>query len=194
MKTTRSKHGPIVGITIFALIMAHSAVASTGRETGFRPLIRDAGHTLLLRGTGVLRYKMLIPVYDAALYLGEGVGPAEVMADAPKRIEVRYRVSADADRFARAGDRILEENFSREEIARIKDRLDTLNSWYPDPRPGDVCAITYIPGKGTELSFNGRSLGWIQGEDFARMYFAIWLGPQPASTSLRKALLGASNG
>ena len=181
------------------LVLALCGAVLTGVEahatTGEKPFRFPAqtvieGQALQLHGTGVLRFKRIIPVYDAALYLGEGVQPGQALEDVPKRIEVRYRVSADADRFARAGDRILTKTFSETELAGIRSRLERMNGWYPDPKPGDRCSITYVPGKGTELAFNGRSLGWIEGADFARIYFAIWSGAEPASKPLREALLG----
>ena len=159
-------------------------------RSGFPARLEAEGERLRLAGTGLLRYKRIIPVYDAALYLGAEVRPEQALEDVPKRIEVRYRVGADAERFTRAGDDVLARAFSEEELAGIRARLEELNSWYPDPEPGDRCAITYVPGRGTELEFNGRSMGRIEGEDFARMYFAIWLGDEPASKALRRDLLG----
>jgi hypothetical protein len=50
--------------------------------------------------------------------------------------------------------------------------------------------LTYIPGKGTELTLNGKSKGTVEGADFAAALFSIWLGPKPISESLKKELLG----
>jgi len=138
------------------------------------------GRTFELNGVGVLRYARFFPVYDAALYLGEA---------GAKRLEVVYRVNAKAIQFAKAGAKILARNYSSDELAPLQERLDQINSWYPDPEEDDHCAITYLPGKGTELTFNGELLGTVPGEDFARLYFSIWLGNNPACPRLRKDLL-----
>ena len=61
---------------------------------------------------------------------------------------------------------------------------------YVDVKPGDRYALTYVPGVGTELAFNGKPRGVIEGADFAAAYFAIWLGPQPLDNSLKEKLLG----
>jgi hypothetical protein len=186
-------------LSIAASLVVHAALAggaeaSLGKSRElFPPATRVEGETLERTGVGVLKYKRLIPVYDAALYLGEGTLAEEALKDVPKRIEVHYRVSADADRFAAAGEKILQKGFEAEEIRQVKDRVDRINSWYPDPQPGDRCSITYLPGRGTELVYNGRSLGVIEGADFARVYFAIWLGEKPASTSLRDDLLNVTS-
>lgn len=175
------------------LAIGTSADARRSRDL-FPPRATTEGRPLFLQGVGVLRVKGLIPVYDAALYLPEGIAPGEALGPVPKRLEVVYRVGAEARRFAEAGDRILTASLSRDRLAGIQERLDQINRLYPDPRKGDRCSLTYVPGRGTELRFNGESLGWIPGDDFAELYFSIWLGRQPASASLRDALLGRSRG
>ena len=155
----------------------------------FADKIDVSGAELVLNGQGVLRYKRIIPVYDAALYLPADTAPDEVLARITRRLVVVYRTGAKAKRFADAGDTVLARNVSPAAIGAIQERLDRINALYPDPEKGDRCAITFVPGKGTELSFNGKSLGWIEGDDFAEAYFSIWLGEQPASTALRDDLL-----
>ena len=39
---------------------------------------------------------------------------------------------------------------------------------------------------------NGRTAGEIADAEFARLFFAIWLGPATADRNLRAALLGAA--
>lgn len=159
------------------------------RDEEFQSKMTVAGTTLERCGTGVLRFNKIIPVYQAVLYVGVGNQSADVLEDVPKRIEVNYRISVAAERLCSAGEKILAQTFSADELEPVRGRLDTINRWYPDARPGDRCSITYIPGWGTELEFNGRSLGRIGGAEFARIYFSIWLGPEPASASLKKALM-----
>jgi hypothetical protein len=44
------------------------------------------------------------------------------------------------------------------------------------------------------VNVNGRSKGTIEGTDFARVFFSIWLGSQPPNPGLRSGLLGGSCG
>jgi hypothetical protein len=62
---------------------------------------------------------------------------------------------------------------------------------YEDIEPGDRYALTYVPGVGTELSRNGRSLGVIEGADFSSALFSIWLGERALDDSLRRQLLAS---
>ena len=49
-------------------------------------------------------------------------------------------------------------------------RIDRMNRHYRDIKPGDRYALTFIPGRGTELSLNGTALVTIEGDDFAAAY------------------------
>ena len=186
----RWRHMVKAGITVpsvILLLIVSSSVDSLSAtfpsdyaDEPFMDSLQIDGHAFELNGVGVLRYARFLPVYDAALYLGDS---------GAKRLEVVYRVNAKAKQFAVAGEKILARNYSPGELAPVQERLDQINSWYPDPEKDDRCAITYVPGKGTELTFNEKLLGTIPGEDFARLYFSIWLGDDPACPRLRKDLL-----
>jgi hypothetical protein len=67
--------------------------------------------------------------------------------------------------------------------------VEFFRALYQDVKPEDRYAITYQPDHGTELSLNGTVLGVIEGADFARALFSIWLGPEPVSKSLKSVLV-----
>jgi hypothetical protein len=154
------------------------------------PEHREGETALALHGHGVLRYKGLIRVYDAALYLADPAHSARVLEDVPRRLEIQYLRSLDRDVFLEAADRALAVTATPEERAGIRDRLERLNRLYRSVRKGDRYALTYLPGVGTRLDLNGEALGTIEGADFARLYFGIWLHPQAPSAELRRHLLG----
>ena len=57
-------------------------------------------------------------------------------------------------------------------------------------KKGEKIVITYIPGKGTEVSIKGQVKGVIEGKDFMEAMFSIWFGPYPPSKGLKKGMLG----
>ncbi len=58
-------------------------------------------------------------------------------------------------------------------------------------KEGDVIALDWVPGSGTRIVLNGELRGKpIAGENFYRALLRIWLGDNPVSGSLKKALLG----
>lgn len=143
---------------------------------------------LEILGAGVLRYRGVIRAYAAALYAAPDLVPDRVLEDVPKRLEIEYFWSLDAEDFASAANELLERTQSPAQLAALRDRLAYLNARYEDIEPGDRYALTYSPGVGTELSKNGRSLGVVAGADFAAAYFAMWLGDRPIDVGLRDAL------
>jgi len=152
-----------------------------------RRQIGDA--SLDLNCVALLRYKYVFKAYVAALYLGSGVVPSDVLGDVPKRLEINYFWNLDGGDIAKAGDEILAQNVDAETLGKLRSRLDQINALYENVKPGDRYALTYIPGVGTELSLNEQRKGVIPGADFADAYFRIWLGEQPIDTSFRDRLL-----
>jgi hypothetical protein len=171
---------------------AASTVTVDGRAEFARTLDVE-GAPLVLSGAGLFRWKYFVKVYAAAFYFGEGAlrDPA---ADVPRRLEIEYFVAIDGPGFGRAADELLRKNLPAEELAALRERLDRLHAAYVDVKPGDRYALTYLPGRGTELALNGRPLVRVEGEDFARAYFTIWTGGQPIDRGLRDALLGRVRG
>lgn len=150
-----------------------------------------AGDTeLILQGTGLLRYRVVFKGYVAGLYLGEESEPGSVLADTPRRLEISYFWAIDAEDFADATIEGIARNVDDATFESLRDRIDQINALYEDVEPGDRYALTYLPGKGTELSKNDVSIGRIRGADFAAALFDIWLGEEPLDRGLRDTLLG----
>ena len=159
------------------------------KASSFPSHARRAGTQLDLRGVGLLRYRTVFRAYVAALYLGEDVEPTKALDDVSRRIEIQYFWPIPAEAFAKATLEGVRRNVEPSTLDRLRDRLERLGSLYVDVEPGDRYALTYVPGRGTELALNGEPLGSIEGDDFARAVFAIWLGENPLDASLKEDLL-----
>ena len=149
------------------------------------------GKLFKLENLGLLRYKMIFKGYVAALYLGDECSVKDVFDDIPKRIELSYFWSISAEDLVMSSEKVLWRNVSELQLAKLRSRVKKLHQAYQDVKPKDRYALTYIPGKGTEMTLNTKSVITIKGADFARAYFAIWLGKQPLDKGLRDTLLGA---
>jgi hypothetical protein len=176
-----------------ACLLGQAARAAEIEGVQFVERLRVGDEELLLQGTGLLRYRVFIKGYVAALYLAESfVGkatPSAVLADVPRRLEIEYFWAIPAEKFAKATVEGISRNTDRATFERLRPRIDRLNTLYEDIELGDRYALTYLPGVGTELARNGRLLGVIEGADFSSALFAIWLGNQPLDESLRRQLL-----
>jgi hypothetical protein len=148
-----------------------------------------AGQTLALKGQGSVYYAGLFHVYDAALYLPPQSPPRQALDNTLARcLVLHYRISLSRQQFIEAATAVLQRQI--EDISPLMPRLRHLHAAYRDVQPGDRYALCYLPQSGTELRLNGRPLLRIEGEDFARAYFGIWLAEAAISEPLRAALLG----
>ena len=188
---TSWRWAPIMAAVLcIAALTAQPGTAAELEGVRFAEQVRAGDTTLRLSCVGLLRYKVFIKAYVAALYLGDGAATGDALADVPKRLELSYFWSISSADFGKAGDEILAQNVDAQTFAALRSRLDRINAWYRDVNPGDRYSLTYVPGAGTELALNGNRLGVVDGADFAAAYFRIWLGDTPIDTRLRDQLLG----
>lgn len=158
----------------------------------FPPSYKTEGVELELSCVGLMRYMYVLKGYVAGLYLAEEEHAEDVLADVPKRLELSYFWDIAGADIGDAGDKLVAQNVDAETLTRLRPQLDQIRSLYENVRPGDRYALTYVPGRGTELALNGKPKGTIPGADFARAYFAIWLGAKPIDADLKKQLLQCS--
>ncbi len=188
------KQVAIIILTVF-LIATSTAFANPSANVdiagvNFAKTYATPDGQLTFRGGALLRYLVFIKAYAGALYMPAGADHHQALGDVPRRLELSYFQAISADDFAKATRQKIADNLAPEALAAISERIDHFNALYRDVTPGDRYALTYIPGKGTELSLNGEVLGHIAGDDFAAAVFAIWLGPDPIDHDFKTALLG----
>lgn len=172
--------------------LAGTAGAATVKGVTFPDTIAIGGKECRLVGVGV-RSKIVISVYLGALYLATPTGDAAaaIAADEPKRTVMHFLYSKVEAEKLREGWR---EGFAANAGAaqpQLAARLDRFNSWFDaDLLKGEQVVLTYLPGQGTEVSVKGAVRGTIEGADFMRALWAVWLGEKPADGGLKKGMLG----
>jgi hypothetical protein len=150
------------------------------------------GKTLILNGLGLREATALqLDVYVAGLYLEEksSDGIAIAASGGTKRLVLQFLRSVGREKLAEAWTEGFQKN-AGDKAASLATSLDTLNGAMSDVKKGDVIAMTYVPGTGTTITVKGKDAAVIPGEDFQRVLFTIWLGPNPPNVSLREGLLG----
>jgi hypothetical protein len=178
-------------------IVGLAAVASAAEVGGIRVDERTSlgASEIVLNGAG-LRKRAFFKVYVAGLYLTEKTAsPRDVLAlGGPKRLSItllrnistRELVDALRDGICR--------NSSPEEQLAVKGRIDGLVAdllAVPQGRKGDVLTVDWLPDDGTLVALNGEAKSHaIPGEDVYRALLKVWLGDNPTSAGLKKALLG----
>ncbi len=177
---------PLLALLLF---LPSPSNALTVENVTFTDSTVIGGKPMPLRNAALLRYLKLIKAYVAALYLPDWVKAEEVLSNVPKRLEINYLVSIKGPDFGKGAAPTLERNQTPAELAKLQGRIDRINSTYKDVKPGDRYALTYLPGRGTELALNGIPLIVIEGADFAAAYFGIWLGRESIDDKLKRDLL-----
>jgi len=178
-----------LALAMALLLSAPDAGAEEIEGVNFPALIDGGDGPWLLHGTGLLRYRVFIKGYVAALYLREKLSPESILADVPRRLEISYFWSIDAEDFAKATIDGISRNVEPTTYADLEGGIEQINALYEDVEPGDRYALTYVPGVGTELALNDRRLGSVAGADFSSALFSIWLGDEPIDEDLRDQLL-----
>jgi len=150
---------------------------------------------IILNGMGY-RTKFIFNIYVGGLYL-ESKADSRDAAQAlkgPKRVVMHMVYDEVArEKMVSAWNEGFEENNSEEQFAKLKTRLDTLSSYFPDLKVGDVVLLDYVPVEGTRVTVNDDVKGIIEGEDFYTALLDVWLGDEPADDDLKDAMLGVSD-
>jgi len=154
-----------------------------------------AGQKLQLNGAGV-RYKFVVKVYTAGLYLPQKAGTtAEVLAmPGPKRIHIAMLRDIDGNELGKLFTKGIEANVTREEFSKAINGVLKLSEIFASRKQlnsGDHFSVDYVPGLGSTVVLNGKPLGeTIKEPEFFSALLRIWLGDKPADDALKDALLG----
>ena len=183
-----------------ALVLSAGLLAAPVEVGGIK--IEDTqdvqGSKLALNGAGV-RYKAIFKVYAAGLYLGKKVTTPEELfaASGSKRMSITLLREIDANELGKAFTKGFEENSPKSDMAKLGPGLVRMGQIFSEQKSlmsGENFTIDWIPGTGTIVTVKGKQ----QGEPFKEVEFynalmRIWLGPNPADSKLKEALLGKSS-
>jgi hypothetical protein len=159
------------------------------------PSAQVGGSTLQRNGAGI-RYKFIVKVYTAALYLGSKAGtPEAVLAQpGPKRLHVVMLRDIDGNELGKLFTRGLQDNAPKAEFSKLIPgmlRFSDIFSAQKRLKAGDSFFLDYLPGQGTVVLVNGKATSEpIPEPEFYSAMLRIWLGPNPADSQLKEALLG----
>jgi hypothetical protein len=162
----------------------------------YEPSADLAGQKLVLNGAGI-RYKFVVKVYTAGLYLTHKANTtADVLATpGPKRIHIQMLRDIDGNELGKLFTKGMEANAPREEFVKCINGVLKLSEVFASRKQlntGDSFSVDYVPGVGSVLLLNGKSVMTdpIKEPEFFSALLRIWLGDKPADDGLKDALLG----
>jgi len=153
-----------------------------------------AGQKLQLNGAGI-RYKFVIKVYAAGLYLtAKATTPEAVIAmPGPKRLHIVALRDLDGNDLGKLFYKGMETNTTREEFVKAVNgvlKIGELFGAKKELKKGESFSVDYIPGTGTIVLINGVRTGDVIKEpEFYSAFLHVWLGPNPPDSQLKTKLL-----
>lgn len=179
-------------IAIFLLSLSLVAAASAADLAGVAvpDTAQVAKTNLVLNGVG-LRKKFFIKIYVGGLYLPQKSSDADaiIASTAPDRILMHMIYSVSKEQFADAWHDDFKAN-NPDSYAALHDPIEQFIAWFSNSKKGDVVTMDWVPGQGTEISWNGTFRGNIPGEDFHKALLRVFLGPNPPTDDLKDGMLG----
>jgi hypothetical protein len=149
--------------------------------------------TLQLNGAGS-RSKMWMEVYIQALYLSIlSQDPKEIIND-DLAMSIRIEITSalvSSGKLTRAMHTGFEKS-AGDNFESMKAKMELLKSYLAEEiTKGDVFELTYNPAdKSVWVTKNKVFKGKVEGFEFKKVFFGIWLGDNPVDKDLKDSLLG----
>lgn len=151
------------------------------------------GQSLDLNGAGV-REKLWIDLYAGGLYLSNKSSDAKAIMAADEPMAIKLHIVSKLISSDKMIDAVNEgfENSMNGNTKPLASKIDKFKSFFMDEiKKNDVFDIVYLPSKGVVVHKNKKELGTIDGMDFKKALFGIWLSNKPADDDLKEAMLGS---
>ena len=150
------------------------------------------GQSLVLNGAGI-REKMWIDLYVGSLYLPKKSSSSKDIIDSKDACAIKLNIISGMITSEKMITAINEgfENSTGKKTAPLKAKIDKFKGFFKEEiKKGDVFIIMNDPNEGVVVYKNGAKKGTIDGHDFKRALFGIWLCDKPADADLKTAMLG----
>ncbi|QWE18294.1 chalcone isomerase family protein [Polynucleobacter corsicus] len=163
---------------VITLALSTLAPMSLAKEP---PHIKSMMGQVQLQGLGRLNF-WGFHVYDASLYRSATQDSQEFA------LELKYQRAFSGEALA---------NRTAQEMKNlgVADAQATswgkeLASFFPNVEPGQTISAVYTLKQGTSFFYEGKKISQIQGNDFAKAFFGVWLDSKTSAPKLRADLLG----
>lgn len=188
------KNIKFIGLAVFLLFISQGATAQTKIGGIAMPNVMKAGDQYLKMNGGGIREKMWIDLYVGVLYVTNKTSDANTIINADEPMAIKMRIISGMVSNSKLEDAVRDgmDKSTGGNIAPVKDRMETLikKGFADDVEDGDIFDLIYIPGKGTTLQKNNKALVTVEGLDFKKALFGVWLCDDPADENLKKKMLG----
>jgi len=180
--------------SLIALVVVFQSYQAQEEISGVTPskTIEVNNEQLKFNGAG-LREKWFLDLYVGALYLGNQSKESQNIIEADETMAITLDIVSGlitSQKMINAVDEGFEKSTGGNKEP-LKDKIQQFkDSFKEEITKGDHYLIAYIKGTGTEVHKNGQKIKTIEGFEFKKALFGIWLGKEPADDDLKEGMLG----
>lgn len=183
----------IIIVLLLSLSFLPSTAQVTINDVKLPAKIKHDDTDLKLNGAG-LRKKYWFKIYVLGLYTEQKSTNASTIVNTDKPMGMRLVVTSSmvtSENFAES----TREGFKRSlkgKTAPLQSKIDAFIATFSESeiKEGDVYDLWYTPGVGLKSYRNGTYQSTVEGFDFKKALFGIWLGDEPVDEDLHNSLLG----
>jgi len=184
-----------ISFSIIILFLSFLSVEAQTKINGITfPNTYTAGKDNLVLNGGGTRVKYWMDMYIGGLYLTVKSKDAAGIVTANTSMSIRINIVSGLISSSKMIEAV-EEGFKKStggNTAPVKDKIEKFkNSFSEEIKKGDVFDIVYM-GEKTSVYKNNTLKTEIEGLDFKKAVFGIWLGNEPADSDLKDGMLGKS--
>ncbi|MCL6270378.1 chalcone isomerase family protein [Sansalvadorimonas sp. 2012CJ34-2] len=178
---------------VLACMLSLSAQAKEVEGVPLQDSLTIHGSKLQLNGAGV-RSKFFIDLYVGSLYTVAAETDGENILSGKQPAAVRLNIISGLITSDKMVSTVQEgfETVTGGNVGPLQDRInDFLNVFNSEEiKKGDQFTLVSKPGVGVTAFKNDKEVALVNGDDFRKALFGIWLGNKPADKGLKKAMLG----
>ena len=178
---------------LLSLFIAVPSQALTINGVDVKETMSLDNQELVLNGAGV-RTKWFVDGYIAALYLAEKTTDAEAVIEADEPMAVSLIITSNMITPKRMSDSTRDGFVSSTggNIEPIADEIEMLISAFKDSvEEGDVFNLVYKPETGVTVYRNGEEKTRVEGLEFKKALFGIWISERGIQKKLRQQMMGS---
>lgn len=183
----------ILFTSMIALLMVLPSQAQVTINGVTLPATMKAGDESIALNGGGIRKKLFFKLYVGGLYLAKKSSDANAIINADEAMAVKLQITSGMISSENMSEAILEgfENSTNGNTAPLKSKIAEFVNTFKKSEivEGNVFDIIYVPGVGVQSYKNGKLEGTIEGMDFKKALFGIWLSGKPADEDLKEAML-----
>lgn len=182
---------------LFATLIAAMMVLPTQAQVTINgvtlPATMKAGDKSISLNGGGIRKKLFFKLYVGGLYLSSKSADANAIINADEAMAVKLQITSSMISSENMSEAISEgfEKSTKNNVAPLKDKIAKFIDTFKKSEivEGNVFDIVYVPGVGVQSYKNGQLQSTVEGLDFKKALFGIWLSDDPADEDLKAAML-----